>query len=148
MERLFAAGALEVFYTPIQMKKNRPGTMVKIICPEPGLEEVSAVIFRETTTIGFRYQSMGRIELSRRTETAKTPYGPIRMKVSVYNGEVVQATPEYEDCRQAALKTGVPLKQVMQRAAAAYTPPRGTQEALAAWARPPGAARRPTRRRR
>jgi hypothetical protein len=121
MERLFAAGALEVFYTPIQMKKNRPGTLVTIICPEPRLEEVSAVIFRETTTIGFRYQPMGRIELARRIDTARTPYGPVRMKVSAYNGEVVQATPEYEDCRKAALAAGVPLKEV-QRAAALALP--------------------------
>ncbi len=137
MDRLFAAGALEVFYTPIQMKKNRPGTMVKVICPEPRLEDVTAVIFRETTTIGFRYQAMGRIELARRIETARTPYGPVRMKVSVYNGEVVQATPEYEDCRRAALKAGVPLREVQRQAAAAYAPPRGTQEALSARARPP-----------
>src|SRR3989442_392987 len=126
MDRLFAAGALEVFYTPIQMKKSRPGTMVTIICPEPRLEEVTTVIFRETTTIGFRYQPMGRIELARRIETAKTPFGPIRMKVSVHNGEVVQATPEYEDCRKAALKTGAPLKEIQRLAAAAYAPPRAT----------------------
>jgi len=152
MERLFEAGALEVFYTPIQMKKSRPGTMVKIICPEMRIEAVSEVIFRETTTIGFRYQPMGRIELARRTVTAKTPHGPIRMKVSVYNGEVVQATPEYEDCRRAALKAGLPLKQVMREAAAAYVPPRGTPASLAAWALPPeplgrdrGASRRRSR---
>jgi uncharacterized protein (TIGR00299 family) protein len=152
MERLFEAGALEVFYTPIQMKKSRPGTMVKIICPEMRIEAVSEVIFRETTTIGFRYQPMGRIELARRTVTAKTPHGPIRMKVSVYNGEVVQVTPEYEDCRRAALKAGLPLKQVMREAAAAYVPPRGTPASLAAWALPPeplgrdrGASRRRSR---
>ena len=108
-----------------------------IICPEPRLEEVSAVIFRETTTIGFRYQPMGRIELARRIETAKTPFGPVRMKVSVYNGEVVQATPEYEDCRRAALEAGAPLKEVQRLAAAAYAPPRGAPERLATWARPP-----------
>src|SRR5207245_3243261 len=131
MERLFAAGALEVFYTPIQMKKNRPGTLVTIICPEHRLEAVSTVIFRETTTIGFRYQPMGRIELARRMETAKTPFGPIRMKVSVYNGEVVQATPEYEDCRRLALKAGVPLKEVQRLAVKAYAPPRGGPVAVA-----------------
>jgi uncharacterized protein (TIGR00299 family) protein len=137
MERLFAAGALEVFYTPIQMKKNRPGTMVTIICPEPKLDEVTAVVFRETTTIGFRYLPMGRIELSRRVETVKTAFGPIRMKVSVYNGEVVQATPEYEDCRRAALHSGAPLKEVQRRAAERYVPPRGSPGAIAAWAQPP-----------
>jgi uncharacterized protein (TIGR00299 family) protein len=120
MERLFAAGALEVFYTPIQMKKNRPGTLVTIIGPEARLERLSEVIFRETTTIGFRYLPMGRIELGRRVDRVATPYGPVRMKVSHYNGAVTQATPEYEDCRAAALKAGVPLKEVQQAAQHAY----------------------------
>jgi uncharacterized protein (TIGR00299 family) protein len=119
MERLFDAGALEVFYTPIQMKKNRPGTMATVIVPEPRLEAVTEVIFRETTTIGFRYQPMGRIEMRRRFETARTPYGPVRMKVSHFNGEVMQRTPEYEDCRALALRSGVPLKEVQRAALAA-----------------------------
>jgi uncharacterized protein (TIGR00299 family) protein len=119
MDRLFAVGALEVFYTSIQMKKNRPGTMVTVICPAPRLEEVSAVIFRETTTIGFRYLPMGRIELGRRIETIRTPYGAVRTKLSTHNGDVIQATPEYEDCRALALKAGVPLKEVQRAAAAA-----------------------------
>jgi uncharacterized protein (DUF111 family) len=137
MDRLFAAGALEVFYTPIQMKKNRPGTLVTIICPEPKLDAVTAVVFRETTTIGFRYLPMGRIELARRIETVGTPFGPIHMKVSVYNGEVVQATPEYEDCRKAALRSGASLKNVQRIAAECYRPPRGTPRAIASWARAP-----------
>jgi pyridinium-3,5-bisthiocarboxylic acid mononucleotide nickel chelatase len=116
MDRLFDAGALEVFYTPIQMKKNRPGTKVTVILPEFRLEEISRVIFRETTTIGFRYLPMGRIELSRTMETVRTPYGPVRMKISYHNGEEVQATPEYEDCRTLSLRTGVALKEI-QRAA-------------------------------
>jgi hypothetical protein len=120
MDRLFAAGALEVFYTPIQMKKNRPGTKVTIICPKQRLEEVGGVIFRETTTIGFRYLPMGRIELSRRIDTVRTPYGPIRMKVSFHDGEVVQAMPEYEECRAAALKARAPLKTVQQAALHAF----------------------------
>lgn len=127
MDRLFSAGALEVFYTPIQMKKSRPGTLVTVICPEPRIEEVSAVIFRETTTIGFRYLPMGRIELDRRIDTVKTPFGPVRFKVSIYNGEVVQATPEYEDCRQAALKSGAPLKDVQRAALAALPGPDRTR---------------------
>jgi uncharacterized protein (TIGR00299 family) protein len=119
MERLFAAGALEVFYTPIQMKKNRPGTAATVICPEPRFEEVAAVIFRETTTIGFRYLPMGRLELARRFETVKTPYGKVSMKLSYHNGERVQCTPEYEDCRTASLKTGVALKEIQRAAVAA-----------------------------
>lgn len=119
MERLFDAGALEVFYTPIQMKKNRPGTLATVIVPEVRLEAVTQVIFRETTTIGFRYQPMGRIEMRRRFEIARTPYGPVRMKVSHFDGEVMQSTPEYEDCRALALKSGVPLKEVQRAALAA-----------------------------
>jgi uncharacterized protein (TIGR00299 family) protein len=123
MERLFAAGALEVFYTPIQMKKNRPGTLATIICPQPRLESVSEVIFRETTTIGFRYLPMGRIELAREFRTVKTPYGDVRMKISFHNGETVQSTPEYEDCRSIALNTGVPLKEVQRAAVEAMQRP-------------------------
>lgn len=119
MERLFAAGALEVFYAPIQMKKNRPGTMATVIVPEHRLEAVTEVIFRETTTIGFRYLPMGRIEMARRTETVRTPYGAVPMKISHYNGEVMQTTPEYEDCRALALAAGVPLKEVQRAAVAA-----------------------------
>jgi hypothetical protein len=121
LDRLFAAGALEVFYTPIFMKKNRPGTQVTVICPEPRLDEVTATIFQETTTIGFRYLPMGRIEMGRRIETVRTPYGPVRMKVSFHNGRVMQAMPEYEDCRRLALAKAVPLKEI-QRAAAALLP--------------------------
>ena len=148
MDRLFAAGALEVFYAAIQMKKNRPGTLVTIICPEPRLEEVSAVVFRETTTIGFRYQPMGRIELARTIETVRTRYGPVRFKVSVYNGETVQATPEYEDCRAAALKHGVPLKEVQRAAVLALPEPRRAPARVGARMRPrPARGRRAGRRR-
>ncbi len=140
MERLFAAGALEVFYTPIQMKKNRPGTLATIICPQPRLESVSSVIFRETTTIGFRYLPMGRIELAREFRTVRTPYGPVRMKLSTHNGERVQSTPEYEECRAIALKADVPLKEV-QRAAVAALQKTET-------GRRPRTARRPTKRKR
>ncbi|HET6278942.1 MAG TPA: nickel pincer cofactor biosynthesis protein LarC [Candidatus Polarisedimenticolia bacterium] len=123
MERLFAAGALEVFYTPIQMKKNRPGILATIICPQPQLESVSTVVFRETTTIGFRYLPMGRIELAREFKTVKTPYGPVRVKLSFHNGERVQSTPEYEDCRSIALTTGVPLMEIQRAAVGALHPP-------------------------
>jgi pyridinium-3,5-bisthiocarboxylic acid mononucleotide nickel chelatase len=116
MERLFSIGALEVFYTPIQMKKNRPGTLVTIIVPEERFEQVGDVIFRETTTIGFRYQRMDRVELGREVHKVKTRFGPIRIKVSLFQGEIVQATPEYEDCRAAALKAEVPLRDVQREA--------------------------------
>jgi uncharacterized protein (DUF111 family) len=143
MERLFAAGALEVFYTPIQMKKNRPGTMATIIVPHGRLEAITEVVFRETTTIGFRYLPMGRIEMARVFETARTPWGPVRMKVSHYNGTIMQSTPEYEDCRALALKAGVPLKDVQRAAVEAHR--RG---AAARPAGPGGRKRAPARGRR
>ncbi len=120
MERLFKAGALEVFYTSIQMKKNRPGTLVTIIAPEEKFDAVGEVVFRETTTIGFRYQRMDRIELGREVRRVKTPYGEVRIKVSLFQGRVVQATPEYEDCRSAARKAGVPLREVQRKAAEVF----------------------------
>jgi pyridinium-3,5-bisthiocarboxylic acid mononucleotide nickel chelatase len=150
MERLFAAGALEVFYTPVQMKKNRPGTLVTIICPEPRLDAVSRVVFRETTTIGFRYLPMGRIELGRRVDPVATKWGKVRMKVSSYEGDVVQATPEYEDCRTAALEAGVPLKDVQQAALHAFAHLGGSDRAVrsrAAGRRGPRPGRRRARRR-
>ena len=120
MERLFDAGALEVFFTSIQMKKNRPGTLVTIIAPDDRFDAVGEVVFRETTTIGFRYQRVDRIELGREVRRVRTPYGAVRIKVSLFQGKVVQATPEYEDCRSVALKAGVPLREVQRKAAEAF----------------------------
>ncbi len=120
MERLFAGGALEVFYTPIQMKKNRPGTLVTVIVGREKFDAVAEILFRETTTIGFRYQLMDRIELGREIRKAKTRFGEIRIKVSMLKGDEVQATPEYEDCRAAALHHGVPLREVQREAVREY----------------------------
>jgi hypothetical protein len=146
MERLFAVGALEVFFTPIQMKKNRPGTMATVIVPQRCLDIAAEVIFRETTTIGFRYLPMGRYEMARRFETVRTPYGPVRMKVSVHNGEVMQATPEYEDCRALALRNDVPLKEVQRAAVAAHQS--AARRMLPARRALPARRRRPVTRRR
>jgi len=96
------------------MKKNRPGTLVTVITPQERFDAVTETLFRETTTIGFRYQRMDRIELGREVRRVKTRYGGIRIKVSLFQGSVVQATPEYEDCRQAARKAGVPLREVQR----------------------------------
>ncbi len=114
MDRLFSAGALEVFFTAIQMKKNRPGTLVTVIVHDDRFDEAATQIFRETTTIGFRYQRMDRVELGREIRKVKTRFGPVRIKVSLFQGAIVQATPEYEDCRAAALKAGVALREVQR----------------------------------
>jgi hypothetical protein len=93
---------------------------VTLIVPEERFEATAEVVFRETTTIGFRYQRMDRIELGREIRRVRTRYGSIRIKVSLFRGKVVQATPEYEDCRAAALKAGVPLRDVQREAAEVF----------------------------
>ncbi|HKY31945.1 MAG TPA: nickel pincer cofactor biosynthesis protein LarC [Candidatus Polarisedimenticolia bacterium] len=120
MERLFAAGALEVFHTPVQMKKDRPGVLVTVIAPPARLSELSRVLFEETTTLGVRYRACGRLELARRTATVATPFGRVRVKVASLDGRVMQAQPEYEDCRRLASRRGVPLKDVQAAAISSY----------------------------
>jgi len=119
MDRLFAAGALEVFYVPVQMKKNRPGTLVTIICPQEKFGGVVDTLFRESTTIGLRHRTVGRVELAREIVTVKTALGKVRVKISAWRGAPVQAQPEYDDCRKIALARGVPLKDVRAAALAA-----------------------------
>ncbi|HEY3175897.1 MAG TPA: nickel pincer cofactor biosynthesis protein LarC [Candidatus Polarisedimenticolia bacterium] len=120
MERLFEEGAKEVFYTPVQMKKGRPGVMVTAICPGELLGVMSKVIFEESTTIGLRYRPAGRLELTREHRTVTTRFGRIRVKVSSMDGRVMQAQPEYDDCRKLAARRKVPLKQVQAAAMTAF----------------------------
>src|SRR3954468_11015686 len=97
MEQLYAAGAVEVFYQPVQMKKNRPGTLVTVIAPPERREALSAIVFRETTTIGVRYHDMHRERLERESIAVDTTYGIVRLKVARRDGVVVNASPEFED---------------------------------------------------
>jgi uncharacterized protein (TIGR00299 family) protein len=120
MERLFEAGALEVFYAPVQMKKNRPGTLVTVISPQERFGEITSAIFRESTTIGLRHTLAGRIELARELAVVKTSYGKVRVKVSSLEGRETQAQPEYEDCRRIAAAQGVPLKEIQSAALLAW----------------------------
>lgn len=120
MERLFDAGALEVYYTPVQMKKSRPGVQVTIISPEGRFGELASIVFRESTTIGLRHRTVERIELARETIRVATPFGRIRVKVSSLDGRPVQAQPEYDDCLRAAAKHRTPLREVQAAAAASY----------------------------
>jgi uncharacterized protein (DUF111 family) len=121
MERLFAAGAREVFYTPVQMKKNRPGVLVTVICPVALLNDLAQVIFEETTTIGLRYRPSSRLELARDTAVVATRYGKVRLKISTMSGRVTQVQPEYEDCRKLASRRKVPLKAVQAAALTAWS---------------------------
>lgn len=120
MDRLYAAGALEVFYAPVQMKKNRPGTLVTIVAPPEHREALSTVVFRETTTIGVRYQEVERECLAREVCAVETPVGRVRFKVARRDGVVVNAAPEFEDCVRAAGERGLPVKEVQAIAMKAY----------------------------
>ena len=120
MDRLLGEGALDVFYTAIQMKKNRPGTLLSIVAPPPARERLTATVFRETTTIGVRYRDMLRECLDRETIAVDTPLGSIRFKIARRNGVVMNAAPEFDDCVRLATEHRLPAKQVQAVAMQAY----------------------------
>ena len=120
MDRLYAAGALDVYYVPVQMKKGRPGTLVTVIAPADRRDALAGVLFTDTTTIGVRHQEMLRERLERKIVTVQTPCGPIRFKVSAREGRIVNASPEFEDCAAAAAARGLPIKEVQAQAIRAW----------------------------
>jgi hypothetical protein len=120
LERLQAAGALDVYYTPIQMKKNRPGVLVTVLATPASRDALAGVLFRETTTIGLRYQEMARECLDREFLAVETPLGPIRFKIARRHGQVLNASPEFEDCLRLSREHQVPLKDVQALATKAY----------------------------
>ena len=120
MDRALAEGALDVFATPVQMKKNRPGMLLTVLCKPADRDKLTRLIFAETTTLGVRMREEKRAALARRTVEVKTPWGSVRMKVANLNGTVANYAPEYEDCRRIAEQNGLPLKRVMQEAMSAY----------------------------
>lgn len=115
MERLFDRGALDVFYTPIQMKKNRPATQLSFLCRPDQLDALARLVLHETSAIGLRHFPAGRITLERRIELRETPYGPVRFKQVFDDGRPLRATPEYEDCRRIAQERGLPCRTVMEQ---------------------------------
>ncbi len=114
MEKLFKAGALDVFLTPVIMKKGRPGVKLTVLCSKNITENLVKIVFRETTSIGLRLYDVRRETLDRRIMSADTKYGKIRVKVSTYGNDVVKITPEYEDCKKTAKKLDIPLIEVMK----------------------------------
>jgi hypothetical protein len=116
-ERALAAGALDVFSIPVQMKKNRPGQLVTVLCKPADREKFSDLLFRETTTLGVRQSSVNRRTLLRESIAVETSLGPIRMKIARLNGHILNVAPEYEDCQKIATERGLPLKQVLAEAA-------------------------------
>jgi uncharacterized protein (TIGR00299 family) protein len=122
MERLYAAGALEVFYVPVQMKKNRPGTLLSVVAPPDQRSRMTEVIFRETTTIGLRYHDVDRECLERRIVPVETPLGTVRFKIASRGGDVINAVPEFEDCAKLAAAHNLPVKEVQALAVRSYKP--------------------------
>ena len=120
MDQLNAAGALDVYYTPVQMKKNRPGTLLTVVAKPERKGEIADIIFRETTTIGLRHSEVARECLQRELVTVDTPLGPVRFKVARRDGRVVNAVPEFEDCSKLAAAHNLPVKEVQAIAFRAY----------------------------
>ncbi len=120
LEQLLTAGALDAFFTPVQMKKGRPGVLVTVLAPPDRREAIEELLFRETTTLGVRRQEWLRTELERETATVATPYGPVRVKVGRRGAVVYNAWPEFEDCQRLAAEAGVPVKEVLAAALAAW----------------------------
>ena len=120
MDRLYTAGALEVFYQPVQMKKNRPGTLMTIICAPDRRDTLASLVFRETTTIGIRYEEMSRLCLDREFVPLETPFGVVRFKVARKDGAVLNAQPEFDDLARLAAERDVPIKMVQAAAQKAW----------------------------
>ena len=116
VERALQAGALDVFSSSVQMKKNRPGQLVTLLSEPHNVSRLVDLIFRETTTIGVRTHEVRRKTLARESLTVETPFGEVRMKISRLHGSVLNATPEYEDCRRIATQQNIPLKDVLAAA--------------------------------
>jgi len=114
MEKLFSQGALDVFLTPIQMKKNRPAHMFSIVVYEQNLKEILEVLFSESTTLGVRIREIKRLRLAQQNFIAETKYGKIRVKVGIFKGDIKNVAPEYEDCKKIAKQHQVPLKEVYE----------------------------------
>jgi uncharacterized protein (TIGR00299 family) protein len=120
MDRLLEEGALDAFGIPVQMKKNRPGTLLTVLCKPEDASKLTHLIFIETTTLGVRRRDEVRQTLARRWEKVRTEWGQVRIKIASMNGTITNYAPEYEDCRRIAAEHHVPLKTVIQEATRAY----------------------------
>jgi hypothetical protein len=123
VERAFAEGALDVFHTSIQMKKNRPGILLTVLCATADADKFSELMLRETSAFGVRRYTTERRKLKRELRTVKTAHGVVTVKVGTLDGETVQVAPEFESCKQLAAQSGVPLKAIYQAALKSMTKP-------------------------
>jgi pyridinium-3,5-bisthiocarboxylic acid mononucleotide nickel chelatase len=113
INKLFGAGALDVWLTPIQMKKNRPAVLISVLSSLAAEATLTEILFRETTTLGLRRQMIERRRLPREVREVQTRFGLARVKVAIENGHLLRAVPEYEDCKRLAESNGVPLREVL-----------------------------------
>jgi uncharacterized protein (TIGR00299 family) protein len=120
LEKALAAGALDVYTTPVQMKKNRPGTLLTVLCKPPDTNALTSMIFEETTTFGVRTTRAQRRILPREHVSVNTTFGEVRIKLSRVNGRILQVSPEFDDCRKLAVEKNVPLQQVINEALRRY----------------------------
>jgi uncharacterized protein (TIGR00299 family) protein len=114
MELLFKAGAVDVAFTPVIMKKSRPAVTLCVLTPALKTEKIAEVLLSETSTFGVRYYDVNRITLDREIQTVKTPHGPVKVKVGLLNGVVLKISPEYEDCKKIARREKLPIKKVYE----------------------------------
>jgi len=119
VEQALAAGALDVFHTPIQMKKNRPGVLLAVLCAESDGDKFTEMILRETSSFGVRRHTAERRKLHREFSSVKTPYGEVTLKLGKLDGKVIQASPEFESCKKLARTEKVPLKAIYESASTA-----------------------------
>ena len=120
MDRLFEAGAVDVYFAPVHMKKNRPGTLVTVLVQAEHREAIVDLLFAETTTLGVRYHEVRRECLDREHRLVATPHGEVRMKLGHRRGHLVNAVPEFDDCRRLSRERGVPVKDVQAAAVRAW----------------------------
>jgi pyridinium-3,5-bisthiocarboxylic acid mononucleotide nickel chelatase len=115
MDLLFEAGANDVFYTPIYMKKNRPGVLLQLLTSRHRIDRMKEILFKETTTLGVRYYPLTVHRLERKFKIIETIWGPVTVKEGYHDGKLVQSAPEYEDCKAIAKLHQIPLKKVYEQ---------------------------------
>src|SRR3989339_1963644 len=120
LDLLLAQGAADAWLTPIIMKKGRPALQLSLLVKKELLNQFEELIFKHTTTLGFRYSPVTAHRLERRFEEVDTPWGRVKIKLGFYNGKMTTFAPEFEDCAQLARETGIPLKEVFAAANLAF----------------------------
>ena len=115
MDLLIESGANDVYYTSIYMKKNRPGILLQLLCSQENLEKMKQILFTETTTLGVRYYPLTVHRAERRFRKVSTKWGTVTVKEGIYDGQVIQSSPEFEDCKKIAEHHNIPLKKVYEQ---------------------------------